>query len=413
MKRNLIFVITLLFSILLSTSSFAQSIVTYSGKVKNQKTKKPIENVSLTVPGSNISTVTNADGYFSLKVPEYDLPQGIKVEQIGYQSKIFSLEELSENPHNLNLFLMPSDKPLKELVVLGGDPKEIVYSALEKIPENYSDKNNLFTGFYRETVQKGNRFISISEAMVDVLKKPYHNRDIYGDMVNINKGRSLLSQKASDTLAVKIAGGPYMSVALDVVKNGDHLFTVDEVEFYEFKMEPAMMIDDRLHYAISFKPKVSFSYPLHSGILYIDAENQAINRVEFALDMKDKNKVTNSILKKKPKGLHFKPQEVSGVVTYKLIDGKSYLNYINSKMRFKCDWKKRLFSSGFTTVAEMVMVDRDENPDKHRKFKDKFNQTKVFSDVVDNYWEENFWKDYNIIEPTESLEKAVIKLKKK
>lgn len=411
MKR--VYSIFLIFlSFLIVPQIYGQNLITFSGKVKNQKTKKVIENVSLTVPGTNISTVTNADGYFSLKVPQSDLSKGIKVEQIGYQSRIFSEQELALERDNLTLLLYPTAKALKEVVVLGGDPREIVESALRKIPDNYSDKNNLFSGFYRETIQKGNRFISISEAMVDILKKPYHTRSIYGDVVSINKGRKLLSQKASDTIAVKLAGGPYMSVVLDAVKNGDHLFTEEEVGNFSFKMMPAVMIDDRLHYAINFEPRVEFSYPLNKGVLYIDAENEAISRVEFDLDMSDKGKVTRSILQKKPRGLHFNPQEVSGVVTYKFIDGKSYLNYINSKIRFKCDWKKRLFSSGYTTIAEMVMVDRDDNPDKHLKLTDKFNRHKIFSDIVENYWEEDFWKDYNIIEPTESLEKAVVKLKK-
>ena len=82
-------------------------------------------------------------------------------------------------------------------------------------------------------------------------------------------------------------------------------------------------------------------------------------------------------------------------------------------MRFKCDWKKRLFSSTYTTNAEMVMVDRTDSIDRHQKFNDTFGQRKVFSDFVENYWNEDFWKDYNIIEPTESLEKAVDKLKRR
>ncbi len=31
---------------------------------------------------------------------------------------------------------------------------------------------------------------------------------------------------------------------------------------------------------------------------------------------------------------------------------------------------------------------------------------------VDEYWDEDYWSDYNIIEPTESLENAVEKLKR-
>lgn len=415
MKRYLKYLSSflLILAFTLCQETFAQNLITFSGKVKNHKTKRNIENVSLTVPGTNIGTVTNGDGYFALKIPKEDLGQGIKVEQIGYQSRVFSPEELSSNPEDLILYIEPTAKALKEIVVLGGDPRDIVEQALKKIPLNYPDKNNLFSGFYRETVQKGNRFINISEAMVDILKKPYDIRTTYGDAVSINKGRSLLSPKPNDTIAVKLAGGPYMSVILDVVKNGDHLFTIDELYNFDFQMQPAEMIDDRLHYVIDFKPRVKFSYPLHAGTLYIDSDTEAISRVEFALDMSDKSKVTRSILQKKPRGLHFKPQEVSGVVTYKYVDGKSYLNYINSKIRFKCDWKRRLFSSGYTMNAEMVMVDRNDSPEKHLKLSDKFNKSKIFSDVVENYWEEDFWKDYNIIEPTETLEKAVVKLKKK
>ena len=70
------------------------------------------------------------------------------------------------------------------------------------------------------------------------------------------------------------------------------------------------------------------------------------------------------------------------------------------------------FSSSFTTTSEMVMVNRTEEPEERIKSKDAFKQREVFYDVVNEYWNEGFWKDYNIIEPTESLESAVQKLKK-
>ena len=202
-----------------------------------------------------------------------------------------------------------------------------------------------------------------------------------------------------------------MPVNLDAVKNGDHLFTEEEMGNFDFKMETGDMINDLPHFVISFKPRVELSYPLHKGKLYIDTETLSISRVEFQLDMSDKAKVTRAVLQKKPAGLSFKPLEVSGLVTYKTIDGKSYINYISSTIRFKCDWKKHLFSSAYTSTAEMVMVDRDDSPDKNKKLQDTFSSRKIFSDVVDNYWDEEYWQGYNIIEPTESLEKAVGKLR--
>ena len=60
----------------------------------------------------------------------------------------------------------------------------------------------------------------------------------------------------------------------------------------------------------------------------------------------------------------------------------------------------------------MVMVDRNDHPEKWLRAKDAFKQREVFYDVVDEYWNEDFWKGYNIIEPSESLESAVKKLKK-
>ena len=77
--------------------------------------------------------------------------------------------------------------------------------------------------------------------------------------------------------------------------------------------------------------------------------------------MDNKAKAVQAILEKKPYGLRFKPQEVSYLVTYKEQNGKTYLNYIRNSIRFKCDWKRKLFSTGYTVLSEMVVTDREEN----------------------------------------------------
>jgi hypothetical protein len=177
-------------------------------------------------------------------------------------------------------------------------------------------------------------------------------------------------------------------------------------------MESPVVLDNRLQYVISFRPIVSLDYALYKGTLYIDQESLAFTRAMFELDLSDKEKAIHSILQKKPAGLHFKPQLVTFLITYRIQNGKSYLNYLRNEMRFKCDWKKRLFSSSFTTTTEMVMVDREDNPADNIKYRDSFKRREVFYDVVEEYWNEDFWNDYNIIEPTESLESAVKKLKK-
>jgi hypothetical protein len=127
--------------------------------------------------------------------------------------------------------------------------------------------------------------------------------------------------------------------------------------------------------------------------------------------MDDKNKAAQAILKKKPLGLRFKPEEISFLVTYRQKDGKSYINYVKSQIEFKCDWKKRLFSTNYAIVSEMVVTagrgDAIRIPGKLA-----FSQGESLSDKVMDFYDEDFWGDYNIIEPDESLEFGVEKLKK-
>lgn len=388
----------------------AGDYLTIVGQVKDKQNKKALENVNVSVYGSNIGTVTNAEGEFALKIKKTEAPRELEISHIGYANSHISIEK--EAPAKLTVWMTPHANLLNEVVVYASDPRLIVEKAISKIPQNYSDKRDMLTGFYRETVQKGRRYIGISEAVLDVSKTAYTNRNINYDKVRVMKGRRLLSQKASDTLAVKVVGGPNLSVTLDVVKNNEALLDLEELNNYEFWMAESVLIDNRMQYVINFRPKVILMYALLYGKLYIDRERLSFTRAEMSLDMQNKSKATTAILYKKPLGLRFKPQELSYLVTYKNVDGRTYLNYIRNTIRFKCDWKRKLFSTSYAITSEMVVTDRKEGSLETIPNKEAFNLTQIFYDKVDEYWSEGFWGNYNIIEPTESLEHAVDKLKK-
>lgn len=103
--------------------------------------------------------------------------------------------------------------------------------------------------------------------------------------------------------------------------------------------------------------------------------------------------------------------EVSFLVTYREHEGHSYINYVRNEIRFKCDWKRRLFSTTYTIVSEMVATD-NRPATGNIPYKASFKSNHSLSDRVKDFADEEFWGDYNIIEPTESLENAVHKLKK-
>ncbi len=398
-----------LFFLSFVTIAAAQSSRTVTGMVVDSRNRKGLSNVNISLKGTNIGTVTNDDGKFSLFIPD-DKNASVYFSALGYTSLSMPVESLAAS-HNL-ILLVKQPVELSEIVIYSGDPMTIVSAAIRKIPENYSVSKDMLAMFYRETIRKGKRFIGVSEAAINVVKTPYHSRDVYFDRVQIERGRRLVSQKSSDTIAVKIVGGPNLAVNADFVKNADILFTEHELTDFDFKMERSEYSDERLQYVISFKPNVNRDYVQFRGKIYIDTELLSFTRAEFEMIPDDKRKMTAAILHKKPKGLRFTPQNVEFTVSYKLIDGKTYLNYICNEMRFKCDMKRRLFSSAYTTHSEMVVVDREENTSEKIAYRKSFKPRQIFYDIVDEYWDEDYWSDYNIIEPTESLENAVEKLKK-
>ena len=386
---------------------------TVSGVVRDKESRKKLENVAVSLVGTPIGTVTNAEGVFSLKIPHMDTIPQLELSHIGYMNARFSASapEGSNNMH-ATILMIPIALQLNEVVAYGNSARRIVEEALERIPKNYPSGESMTSAFYRETVQKGHRYISISEAMLDVYKTSYRQRTSDRDKVQIDKARRLLSQKQSDTLGVKVVGGPNLPLFMDVVKNAYALFDEETLDYYSFVQEPSVFIDDRLQYVISFRPRVKLDYALYVGRVFIDRENLAFTRAEFELDLSDRERAIAAILYKKPLGLRFRPQKVSFLITYRQHDGVTCLNYICNEMCFKCDWKRRLFSSSYVARSEMVAVDREEHPERVIARRDAFKPYQVFYDIVKEYWSEDFWKDYNIIEPTESLEDAVKKLRK-
>ncbi len=175
------------------------------------------------------------------------------------------------------------------------------------------------------------------------------------------KGRRLLSQKVSDTLGVKLAGGPTLSIYVDIVKNQDALLDMETLNYYDFFMEEPVQIDNRQQYVDQFPvPRVVLPYALYYGKLYIDRDKLSFTRAEFSLSMDNKVKAVQAILAKKPYGSRFKPQELSFLVTYKDMDGKTYLNYIRNRIRFTVlTGSAKLFSTGYTVLSEMVATDQE------------------------------------------------------
>lgn len=381
---------------------------TINGIVKDSQTKKKLEYVSVSIPGSSTSTISNVEGEFSLKVKVSANAREMEISHVGYLS---SRIPISKSEQTKTYYLQPNAYLLKEVVIQPELARSLVEQAVGKIETNYSPASNMFNCFYRETVQKGKRYIQVSEAILNLYKEPY-SKGIEKDRVRIFKGRKLVSQNQKDTLAVKLMGGPYMSVLLDVVKNKDILLDKEMLSSYTYTLEDPVNLDNRPQYVISFRPAVILPYALYFGKYYIDKETLTFSRIEFSLDLRDRDKAITQILIKKPFGLRFKPLDVNFLITYKVQNGISYLNYMRTESQFNCDWKKRLFKSKYTVLSEVVTTERDDAPKESIPYKESFKYDQAFTDKVSDFSDNDFWGGYNVIAPTESLLDGLNKLKK-
>ena len=405
-NRKLFMTMVLLSGVLLG---YAQAVI--NGVVLDRQTGRTLSHVSVTAEGGKEHTVTNDDGRFSLKTQR--IPQYIQLSHIGYKTRRQQIQHGQTS--NLRIMMAVNTVGLHEVVVTRNDPLEIVKAAMDCIEKNYPQKPELVRCFYRETARRGSRFISVAEAVTDMYKTGY-SRGPERDAVAILKGRRLMSMKARDTLGVKIQGGPVMPLMVDIAKNREYVLKAEDFGLYDFSMDMPALIDDRLQYVVSMQPKMHTMYPLMYGKLFIDQETLAFTRAELQLDVSNWRSASDYMLVKKPFGLRFRPKELTVTIVYTTdMQGVTRMSYVRNEMRFNCDWKRRLFASPFTTVSEMVVTDRRQMGEevKRPKGRNSFGIRERFYDKVEYFEDPDFWADYNIIEPTESLENAIGKLKKK
>ena len=384
------------------------SYITVTGKLKDAKTSEKIIYANISIPGTAIGTVSNSEGEFILKVDKSLNIDVFEVAHLSYATAKFKISEAVGKEKSF--YLEPKILMLSEITIVPKDARSVVESALSNIRKNYPDVPNMMKGFYRETIRQRRDYLSISEAVVDIYKAPYQS--MQSDQVKIYKGRKGTNVKKADTLMVQLQGGPNVAMLLDIVKNTDLSIALDNLDNYHFEFAPMVNINDKPNWVINFSPNSSNEEPLYYGKLYISQEKMAITRAEFSLDLKDADKASRVFVLKKPMGLIFMPTSTSYLVTYKEQNNKLYLNYVRVDLKFRCDWKKRLFKNYYTVMSEVAITDRHEDNITKFASKEVFKPSMVFADKVENFSDPNFWGNSNIIEPEESIENAIKKLAK-
>ncbi|NER15932.1 carboxypeptidase-like regulatory domain-containing protein [Spongiivirga citrea] len=383
----------------------------YKGTVVNSSNNAPLVFASLTVNGTNISTITNSEGEFALKIPKTLTAGKITVSFLGFKTKVLDIQDLKEEKTKIKLETSVTE--LSEVnISVPKNARELVRKTLKNRGTNYVNDPTVMTAFYRETIKKRRTNVSLSEAVVNIYKQPYtYSRK---DAVKLYKARKSTNYKKLDTVALKLQGGPFSTLYLDIMKYPEYVFTEDMLEYYTFSFGRTTSINNQPVYVVNFKQLETLNEPLYYGTLYINPENYVLTSAIYHLNLENEKLASAAFVKKKPRDVTVIPTEASYRVDYRNKNGKWHYGYGNVQLEFKVNWRKKLFNSRYKLSCEMAITDWETNTENnYLKPRERLRPTVIIGDEASGFSDPEFWGEYNVIEPEKSIEAAIKKIQRK
>lgn len=381
--------------------------IDYRGIVVDKNTGVVLSYASVVLDINN-STVTNSEGYFSIKVKRNVLNSKLNVSYLGYKTQVVLLQN---DVQFYRIEMEATSVMLPEIKVSNTNAEDLINAMLLRKEVNYSTNKQLQTAFYRETIKKGKSYVSLSEAVVQIQKESYLSAE--DDEIALIKARKNTDYNRLDTLAFKMMGGPFNCIYLDLIKNTELIFSEDRNRLYAFSFEKSIYLNNKLFYVVSFKQRLANNEPLYAGKLFIESNSYALKSAVFELNLTDKHKAAEMFLKKKPIGANVYPTKAFYHVDYIQQGDKWYYSYGRIELAMKVNWKKRLFNTNYLSVVELAVTKTTHySEDFVKSTKQKLHPSVVIADEAKGFSDPLFWGTYNVIEPEKSIETAIKKIQK-
>lgn len=385
----------------------AQQFTTINGTVVDAKTGFPLPYASISLNNSSFTNVANSEGEFSLKFPSGSKNDSIIVSYLGYRNLLVPISELM-GKRNSKILLHPTTIDIRSITVRPNDALAIFNSAFspKSIRRNYSCEPVGMSGFYRETIKKGNKYLSFNEAVVDIFKQSYIGYAT--DNISIYKGRGNTNRTVSDTLFLQLQGGPISTLQLDIVK--DAFIAVDlfsAPQFYDFKMGPMFFMDNLNIYTIDFDQVADMSDILFRGRIYIESQTLAIMRIEFEMNVQGRKDAWRIFVRKKQDDVQIGVDWAKYQINYKQHGDKWHADYARIDLRFTAKYKGKLLKNKYDITTELAITDLDNKSALNIESDQRFKMKDILQNKVNDFRDDNFWENYNIIEPDQKIENII------
>lgn len=380
------------------------------GKITDSSDGHSLAFASVTHIVSGVSNVSNSEGFFSLKLPMDVLPEDeIRVSFLGYVTATLSVEDFSgscpDKPYGIQL--PPVSFTLDPAVIRSIDPLDLFNEAYDKVKDNYPSVMTGMTAFYREIIRRqSGRYLALSEAVLDINKASYTS--FQSDRARIFKGRASTDYRAADSILIRFRGGVVAALDMDNVKNPFAGVWLREVErHYRFAMGEPVLRDGLFFYVVTFTQIDGSEEILYSGRLYIESGSLAIGRIELSLNVKGREeKAAGIMVVKRPPDTRFYVTKAEYAVNYKRFGNTWHYDYSLMRINLSSRKGKSFFRNNYVITGEMAVTAHNEAParigaDERLRFKD------FLSEKVGDFRDDDFWGDYNIIEPDKSIDAVI------
>lgn len=376
------------------------------GKILDKQTNEALPYATILVDGTNKGIISNAQGEFSLTIPEKINDPILVASMIGYKN---NYTHLNKNTSEIILIELEKDIiSLQEVIIRYQNPVEVLKKSIKNISINYLDEPSLMDAYFREYVQKNKEYITFSEAVIDIAKSPY-TLNFKNDNTRLIKGRKLQNISPEDSIVMKIQAGITSSLELDIIKNRLDFLVSDFEKYYNFEYRNIVNYRNQQVYLIGFSPKQNNLYTHFEGELFINTNDYALVAVDFSISPEDLRKNPERFLIKKSPSIRLRPLNANYRVEYRKKDERYHLSMVQAEVSFKLRKKRQWFSSLYSIGIEMAITEVNPGVRKNIPWRERLKSDVVFSDQEFSY-DPSFWGEYNIIQPETSLREALKKM---
>lgn len=378
-----------------------------AGTLLDKETGVPIPSATVGVRGTSVGSITNQDGEFKLSLPDSLKQAPVAFSHIGYISQDIELSMLLGR-HNI-LSLEPKVVPLQEVVIRRSDPKKLLREMIERRELNYSHSPVYLTTFYREGVQLKNKFQNLSEGVFKVYKT--FSSSLLSDQVKLLKMSRLSNVEVKDSLLVKVKSGIQACLQMDLIKDMP-AFMIPNIEnnTYVYTSEGMTFLDNRFVNIVHFEPRKDITEPLFCGELYLDSETCALLQARLEVHPKYVKDAAGMFVERRTRNIRMIPQKVVYTISYKPWQGTYYIHHIRGDLYFKVKHRGMLFGSRDLHIwFEMITCKVDTEQVTAFPRIDRLSTRTIFSDTNFKY-DENFWKEFNVIPLEAEISKLIEKV---